>query len=268
MPLLSDISLGRYIPGKSPAHLLDARLKILMVGVLSVAVWAVDTFVGLGLLCALLFLWIMLGKGFTRQMLASAKSLIYIVLAVTIYYGLSGALRSSDDWMGALLNSLSKSTFLSGKLALLWLAAIWMTLCPAPLRVVEALSYLLRPLELIRLPVREFTFTVGLILRFFPDSVTRIGNLYQQLKMRETLAGQAASPKKTSFRKLSLIIDAMALYMNCSLYQSELLALTLIARGYNPFRASSLGSLDRPTAWELGIVLFSMSVIFTSALWF
>ena len=268
MPLLSDITPGRYIPGKSPAHLLDARLKVLMVGVLSLAVWAVDTFVGLGLLCSLLFLWIMLGKGFARQMMVSARGLIYVVLALTIYYCLTGALRSGDDWMGGLLSSLSKSTLLCGKLALLWLAAIWMTLCTAPLRVVEALSYLLRPLELMRLPVREFTFTVGLILRFFPDSVTRIGNFYQQLKIRETLAGQTANRKKTSYRKLNRIIDAMALYMNYSLYQSELLALSLIARGYNPFRPSFLGSLDHPAAWELGIALFSMSVIFTSALWF
>ncbi len=267
MALLNDIMPGRYLPGKSSAHLLDARLKVGMVGALSVAVWAVDTFAGLGLLCALLVIWTVLGGGFIRQMLVSAKSLIYIVLAVSIYYILSEILRSGDYLMGGLMSGAAKSALLCGKLVLLWLAATWMTLCTAPLRVVEALSYLLRPLEFERLPVREFSFTVGLILRFFPDSVARIGNFHRQLKMRDILVQkQTGRPKKYS-RKLGRILDAMALYMHYSLYQSELLALSLISRGYNPFRASFVVSPARPAAWELGIALFSLALIFTCAWW-
>ena len=267
MALLNDILPGSYLPGKSSAHLLDARLKVVMVGALSVAVWAVDTFAGLGLLCALLVIWTVLGRGFIRQMLVSAKSLLYIIVAVSIYYIVSEILRSGDFLVGGLMSGASKSALLCGKLALLWLAATWMTLCTAPLRVVEALSYLLRPLEFVRLPVREFSFTVGLILRFFPDSVARIGNFHRQLKMRDTLVRKQVGPQKEYSRKLSRILDAMALYMQYSLCQSELLALSLISRGYNPFRASFAVSLTRPAAWEFGIALFSLASIFTCAWW-
>jgi len=263
MPFFSDISPGKYLPGNTPAHQMDARLKVLMVAALSVAVWGVESFAGMGLLGALLVVWTLPGGDFLRHLLTSVKSLIYLVLAVAVYFIVSGLLRSGGGCTAGFLDSLLTAALLCGKLTLLWLAAAWLTLCTAPLRVVEALSSLLRPLELARLPVREFSFTVGLILRFFPDSVARIGSFHRQLKMRERLAGQ----KGTSSRRLGRIIDAMVLYMHYSLYQSELLALSLIARGYNPFRASFTVGLSRPAAWELGAALFSAAVIFVCAWW-
>ncbi|MBN2289613.1 MAG: energy-coupling factor transporter transmembrane protein EcfT [Candidatus Glassbacteria bacterium] len=254
---MRDISRGRYFPGKSPAHLLDPRLKVLMVGLLSVAVWYVDSFTGLGLLGLLLAGWTLLGQGFFPRMLLSLRSLVYIVLAVLIYYLFSGVPHPGGGWAAGLI----AAALFCGKVALLWLAATWMTLSTAPLKLAEALGHLLRPLEYMRLPVRELSFTVGLVLRFFPDSVARIGNIHRQLKIRECLAVPDGRPVKKPLRTLGRVIDAMSLYMHYSLYESEMLALSLIARGYNPFRASFPVSLAPPGTWQLGLALLSAFLI-------
>jgi energy-coupling factor transport system permease protein len=267
MSIYSDISMGGYSPGNSPAHRLDPRLKVIMIGIFSLAVWFVDTPIGLGLMSAMLITWTLLGKGFALRMLASAKSLIYIVLAILLYYCISGALNSIDNWTAGMINGLYKAILFCVKLALLWLAASWMTLSTTPQQVVEALSYLLRPLSFTRLPVREFSFTVGLILRFFPDSVARIGDFHRQLKMRECLASTSGEQNKSFFRKLARITEAMALYMNYSLHRSGILALSLVARGYNPFRVSNQISLEPPGIREFGFTLLSVAWIFTCAWW-
>ncbi|MEA2062303.1 MAG: hypothetical protein U9P14_01275, partial [Gemmatimonadota bacterium] len=175
----------------------------------------------------------------------------------------------------ALVSGLARASLLCVKLAILWLAAAWMTASTAPLKIVGALGYLLHPLEALRLPVKEFSFIVGLILRFFPDSASRIASIHSQLRMRQCLAGGPGRQKDSSLPspfppspRLGLVIEAMVLYMHYSLHQAEVLARNLMARGYNPFQAHRGRRLSSPGAWELGLALFSVAVIIAAAAWF
>ena len=267
MAILRDISTGRYSPGNSTVHRLDPRLKVIITGFFSVAVWFVETPAGLGLLCAMLITWIVLGKDLILRMLALSKSLLYILLVIVLYYCISGVIKTGDNWTAGITDGFLTAIPFCVRLTLVWLAAYWMTLSTAPLNIVEALSYLLRPLSFIRLPVHEFSFVVGLVLRFFPDSAARIGDFNRQLKMRECLTRPDGEPEKSAFRKLTRMTEAMALYMNYSLHRSELLALSLVARGYNPFRVSYRVNLDPPGTREFVFAMLSLALIFSCAWW-
>ncbi|HUU27593.1 MAG TPA: energy-coupling factor transporter transmembrane protein EcfT [archaeon] len=259
---------AQYRPGTSRAHFLDARFKVLLAGLLSVAVWSVDSFAGLGIIFSLVGAWVFLLKEQARSIAANLGSLVYIFFLVLLYYGWSEFSGSNGSLGETAQVVLLKSILLTGKLGVVFISAFWLYFSTAPIKVVDALGILLKPLEKIRIPVREFAFIVGLIIRFFPASVARIGDLYRNLRLRETLAGGKNSSFKKYRRAVGRIIDTMVLYMHYSLYEAELLSLSLMARGYNPFRPVRLTDDKTPEVWEVLFTALSAAVIILAACWF
>ena len=66
--------------GRSPACLIDARIKVLLAGILSFAVWKLDSITGLGVTSALVGFWVILARGAIRSILSSLRNFLYIFL--------------------------------------------------------------------------------------------------------------------------------------------------------------------------------------------
>lgn len=267
------MSLSSHYPSfgeaavSSPAHPVDARVKVLLTGILSFAVWKIDSFAGLGITGALVGCWVILTRGAVRAIFSSLRKLLYIFLVVIIYYCWTEASRPGMNLLQGLESALVKSFLLAGKLALLIVAASWLYLSTEPIKVVNALTSLLRPLERLHVPVREFAFVVGLIVRFFPVSVTRISDLYRNFLLREKLRSQNTSSPKGYARALMRVIDTMVLYMHYTLYEAQLLSLSLMSRGYNPFRPLSFAGAEKLTLRDFSFFTISASGIILSAWW-
>lgn len=251
----------------SPARLIDARVKVLLTSILSFAVWELDSFAGLGITGALVGCWVILTRGAIRPIFSGLRKLLYIFLVVIIYYFWAEASRAGMNLLQGLESALVKSLLLAGKLALLIVAAYWLYLSTEPIKVVDALTSLLRPLERLRVPVREFAFVVGLIVRFFPVSVTRISDLYRNFQLREKLRCQNTSSPNRYARALIRVIDTMVLYMHYTLYEAQLLSLSLMSRGYNPFRPLSLAVDEKFTLGDFSFFTISASGIILTAWW-
>jgi energy-coupling factor transport system permease protein len=251
----------------SPAHLIDARVKVLLTGILSFAVWGIDSFTGLGITGVLVGCWVILTRGALRAILSSLRKLVYIFLAVIIYYCWAEASRPGMNLLQGFDSALAKSLLLTGKLALLIAAAFWLYLTTEPMKVVDALTSLLRPLERLRLPVREFAFVVGLIVRFFPASLTRIKDLHRNFQLKENLRFQKTGSGNRYARVLMRVIDTMVLYMHYSLYEAQLLSLSLMSRGYNPFRPLSLAVAEKLTLRDFSFFTISATGIILTAWW-
>ena len=251
----------------SPAHLIDARIKVLLTGILSFAVWGIDSFAGVGITGVLVAWWLILTRGAFRAALSGLSKLIFIFLAVIIYYCWAEASRPGVELLQALEGALAKSFLLTAKVALMVVAAFWLYLSTEPMKVVDALSSLLRPLERFRVPVREFAFVVGLIIRFFPASVTRIKDLHRNFKLKEKLRCQKSGAARRCARALMRVIDTMVLYMHYSLYEAQLLSLSLMSRGYNPFRPLNLAVGEKFSCRDFSFFTVSASGIILTALW-
>lgn len=251
----------------SPARLIDARVKVLLTGLLSLAVWGIDSLAGLGIAAALVGWWLILTRSEVAPIFSGLRKLLYIFLVLIIYYCWAEASRPGMNLVAALEGALIKSLLLAGKLVLLIVAAYWLYLSTEPMKVIDALTSLLRPLERLRVPVREFAFVVGLIVRFFPASVTRIGNLRRNFQLKEKLRCQKTSSANRYARALMRVIDTMVLYMHYTLYESQLLSLSLISRGYNPFRPISLAVAKKLTLRDFSFFTISASGIILTAWW-
>ncbi len=261
MPRLFKGIAGQYRPGATLAHVLDARVKVLVTGLLSVAVWSVEGLPGLGLMAAVVAVWLWLLRDAARRILDSlAGGVIYIFVLALLYYSWTDLPRLGLD-PAAVAAVLRASLLITGKLGLTLAAAYWLYFSTAPMKVVEAIGALLRPLERLRLPVGQFAFTVGLVIRFFPASLTRLRDLHRNLQHRERLAAAARGKPARWRRTMGRVIDTMVLYMQHSLHDAELLSLSLMARGYDPYRPLVPGALARPGARDLVFLGLSIALI-------
>jgi len=250
----------------SPAYRLDARFKVLLLGVLSGAVWNLDTFAGLGMVWLLILIWIGMARGAGRTIFTALRRMLYLLLLIIAYYSWAEISRPGMAIIRGMEAALARSFLLAGKLAILLVAAYWLYLSTAPMKVVDALSSVLRPLERLRVPVRELAFTVGLIIRYFPSSLARIKDLYRNFQLREKLSPGREGPSGNKYlRAVMRVIDTMVLYMHYSLYESQLLSLSLLSRGYNPFRPVSLAASAKPGYRDYLFLAVSAAVIVLAA---
>ena len=267
MPSFLKVQISAQATTGSLVHSFDPRLKILMIGILSVAVWQVDSLAGLAIVVLWLAGWVALLRNRARSILNNLKILIYLTFLAGLYYGWAELAGPANTLGEALKSILINTTLLVGKLAVLIAASYWIYLSTAPLKVVDALCSLLKPLEKIRLPVREFAFIVGLVVRFFPESVERISDLYRTLQLREKLIHRSDLVRNRYRRAAERVIDTMVLYMHYSLHEAELLALSLMSRGYNPFRPVRMTTGQNLSFWEIAVFILSSGVIVSTAWW-
>ncbi len=259
------IFMGRYTPGRTLAHRLDTRIKVSMIGLYSVLIWSVNTWNGLGLMLLVSAGWALLAGGAAGRMLVPLRGLAVVSLFVLAYYIWSGVSFAAPVRAGHLLQALSRTIFLMGKISLTLVSAAWLYLFTPPLKVVDALGSLLRPLERLKIPVREFSFTVGLVLRFFPEAVGRIGEFHRLLQLRGKTGENPGGPLKRLTVVIKRVVDTMVLYMHYSLHGSQMVALGLFVRGYNPFRKVHPARFRNPLAWEYAVLAVSCGAILAAA---
>ncbi|MCE5272757.1 energy-coupling factor transporter transmembrane protein EcfT [bacterium] len=267
MTVGGSIQLGRYTPGRSPAHCLDTRIKVLLTGLFSVAIWKVSTPAGLALMAVLVLGWAALARSAARHMLAPLRGMSVLGLFVLGYYLWSGVSFGGAGLAGELLQALWRSALLLGKIALVLAAAAWLYLYTPPLRVVDALSALLAPLERLHVPVRQFAFSVGLVLRFFPEAAGRLGQFHRVLVLRERNGAGQGGFLSRAMSAPRRVVDVMVLYMHYSLHSSRLVAQGLLTRGYNPFRPVHPPAAARPAPWEWAVLTLSCTAICGGWLW-
>ncbi len=248
----------------SLAHGIDARAKVIVLTVLSLAVWSVDTLSGLGLNVLLCASMLALAGNRAGKALGGLRKLWSVFVLVVIYYlwaeySLGGAVA-----LEGLPEVLGSSLMLCGKLAVLVTTALWLYYSTPPLKVVDSLTSLLRPLERIKVPVGELGFTVGLVLRTFPSALSRIRQLFFTLRRQGKLADSRTGYLARLGRNVRTVIDTMVCYMHYTLHEAESLSLSLMARGYNPFRPPVQSTNRRFTAGDWLFCVVSLTIIILS----
>jgi energy-coupling factor transport system permease protein len=168
MTPLTHLQLGLFLPGNSPLHRCDPRLKLLAVPALVAATFAagkvgqlfVLTLVALGAWLLSRLPWATWGR--------TGRTLRWLFLFTLVVHTLFSPGRTlfGQSWLSAdgLLTGLLTCWRLA--LALGFVALLSATTPPAGLA--GALAALLRPLEKLRVPVRDWAEILMLVLHFIP----------------------------------------------------------------------------------------------------
>ncbi len=178
---------GRYLPKNSFIHKLDPRFKILEIFAISIVLFFIPSFWGLGIIA----LWLAVWAGISRISflfffrLISRLWFFFVMIAFiqlfqgsgTVWIELPLPLRVTQ---GGVFNAV----LLSSRLILLVFASLLLSATTSPLRFVDGIEGILRFFRVSKEQSHEIAMVMGISIRFFPSIQLEWNTLIKAQKSR------------------------------------------------------------------------------------
>ena len=168
--MFSNITLGQYIPGRSPLHRMDPRFKLGLTVAGIVLVFVANNFASLAVSAALVLTAAGISGISLRQYLKSLKGILVLILftaALNLFYG-SGEPLWQWGFLRITTGSVSNAVFIAARIVCLILLSAALTYTTSPTQLTDAIERLLKPLSKLRVPVHDFAMMMTIALRFVP----------------------------------------------------------------------------------------------------
>ncbi len=169
----APVPFGQYVPGASPVHRVEARVKIGVTAAFTVALFAVETWQGLALAIAVVGSLVVL-SGVPLRLVARGLRPIAWLMAFTVLA--NGLALSSDgaEWalgpVGVDGAGLARGVFFAVRVLVLVAGTSLVTLTTSPVELTDALSRLMRPFGKWRFPADDVAMMLTIALRFIPTT--------------------------------------------------------------------------------------------------
>ena len=174
---MNNMALGRYRPYQTSIHKLDARVKI--IGMISVIVAIFLNygstplnFIVYGFLFLGLFIVMLLGKVSIRGVLKAFKAMWLMAVFILIFNIFTPMNQTGGyfDINGFKLYyaALYNTAYIFVRLFLMIMTTSILTTTTAPMEITFGLEFLMTPLKWIKIPVTAFAMILALALRFIP----------------------------------------------------------------------------------------------------
>lgn len=167
-----NLQVSAYVPGSSPVHRCDARVKITLLVAYTVALFLEATWLGQVLLalsfCALLAL-----SRISAGRVLKMGLPVYVLAAVTVLF----ATINANVGFGL-------GCFYGVRMILLVLASLLLAYTTTSTMLTNALCWFMRPLRLLRVPVDDIATVCCLALRFIPLTAQELCIVHDALYSR------------------------------------------------------------------------------------
>lgn len=176
--------LGQYLATGSLLHQMDGRSKFVGSLILTSIVFWNDTWAQHLLMTFVVFLLGSISKIPFHKLGAGLRLPLWFALGSFIIHTLTTPGQELYQVLGltVTLEGLIQGMLIGWRLLLLAGIAIILTATTSPLALTSALEVLLRPLEKIKLPVRQLALMMGLALRFIPI-IAEEGQMLRQAQL-------------------------------------------------------------------------------------
>jgi len=168
--MLKDITIGQYIPGDTPVHNLDPRIKIIITFVFIAALFFINKFFGYLFVVAFMLLAVGLSKIPVRYIFKGLKPLFVIILltvALNIFMT-EGEVIYTIWKLKVTKEGLIQAAFMALRLIFLITGASLLTLTTSPISLTDGIEKLLNPFRRIGVPAHELAMMMTIALRFIP----------------------------------------------------------------------------------------------------
>lgn len=187
--MIRDITLGQYIPGRSPIHRLDPRMKISLTFLFIVFLFVATNFQGLLTMAVLMFA-VLLCSGVTLSLyFKSLKAILFIIIftgALNLFYGTGNVLWSCPFWSAMQITDggVRNAVFISVRIVCLILFSSVLTFTTTPTELTDALERIMKPLEFLHVKVHEIAMMMTIALRFVPTLLEETDTIMNAQKAR------------------------------------------------------------------------------------
>lgn len=169
--LIKSITIGQYLPGTSPLHRLDPRLKIISLILYITAIFFVRTFAGYGaafLFTAFLLLLARLPLGYVIRGLRPVLFLVAFTILLHFFMTKGGEVLVRIGPLSVESAGVRLGFFMSLRLLFLVVTTSLLTLTTSPIALTDGIEYLLKPFKRVGLPAHEIAMMMTIALRFIP----------------------------------------------------------------------------------------------------
>ena len=228
--MLNNIQLGRYYPGDSFLHLMDTRVKIVLLILYLALVFAIKDWLAYGILTASVFSLIIVSRTSLKMMLSSLKPILWLIIFMMVVHFVStpGEILWKKYIIIVTVEGVERGLYYSLRLVLLILISTLLTFTTSPLKLTDAIEALLSPLKKIGVPVHEFALMVTIALRFIPTLIEETDKI-----MKAQMSRGADFRTGNILTRLKALIPIMVPLFLAAFRRADELALAMEARCYH-----------------------------------
>ncbi len=256
------ITIGQYLPTASLIHRLDPRARLLMGGMLLMAL-TVSTHVGgimLGIICILGML--ALSKVPLRYAVRGLLPPLPFIAFLALLQILFGPQRETMlfSWGPVHISTLSilNAVTLTLRFAALVLTVSWMSLCMSTSDMIRGLEALLHPLNKIRFPTQDFILMIQVALHFVPILAREAERI---AKAQASRGADWGTGKGGLLRRARQAMPILVPLFLAALQRAETMALAMEARGYRGTGRTSMKTLQFQRVDGLAVLLTTIVAI-------
>ncbi|MBE7027709.1 MAG: energy-coupling factor transporter transmembrane protein EcfT [Ruminococcaceae bacterium] len=185
--MLSDITLGQYLPIDSPLHKLDPRTKILSIIVIIIAIFLAGSPISYIVCSAFIFGVIIMSKVSLKMYFKSLKPIWFVILFTSILnmfltqgemvyvFGIKTYIKYEGIYLAVKM---------AIRLVLLILASSALTYTTSPITLTDGIESLLKPLSKIGFPSHELAMMMSIAIRFIPTLIEETEKIIKAQKAR------------------------------------------------------------------------------------
>ncbi|HAI52021.1 MAG: energy-coupling factor transporter transmembrane component T [Limnochordia bacterium] len=242
-----NLTIGQHIPGNSVVHRLDPRTKILGTTLLIVLLFAVNGFIGYGLVALAIAGVIHLAKLPWRYVIRGLRPLL-VILLLTV--GLNVFLTEGEVifrlWFLTITREgLARGGMMGTRLVLLIVGTSLLTLTTSPIQLTDGIESLLNPFRRLGVPAHELAMMMTIALRFIPTLLEETEKI-----MKAQMARGADFQSGGLMQRAKSLIPLLVPLFVSAFRRADELAIAMEARGYRggqgrtKFRELRFGRID------------------------
>lgn len=227
--MLKNITIGQYIPGNTPIHRLDPRVKILATIAYITVLFLISGFFPYIYVLAYLGTVVWLSGISVKTLLKSLKPLAIIII-LTIIFNVFMAPGEPLFKLGFLVvtkEGLSLAVYMGLRLMFLITGASLLTLTTSPIQLTDGIEKLLNPFRKIGVPAHELAMMMTIALRFIPTLLDETDKI-----MKAQMARGADFESGNLFNRAKAMIPLLVPLFISAFRRAEELALAIEARCY------------------------------------
>lgn len=227
---MNKLILGRYFPGDSPIHMLDARAKLLSGISFIVIVFLANNWQSYLLLWLFTFFVMILSGVGIRVYIRGVRPLIWLIIFTVILQTLftSGSI-TYFEWgpINISQSGLIKGVYIFSRFVMIVFVSTVVTLTTKPIDLTDAINFLLRPLQKLKVPVDELSLMLSISLRFVPNLLDETQKVMDAQRARGADFGEGSL-----LRQMKTLVPVLLPLFVSSLNRAEEMANVMEARGY------------------------------------
>lgn len=252
--MLTDITIGQYIPGDSIIHRLDPRMKIIITIILITALFFIGKFIGFAFFLVYVASIIIIARLPFKKIIKGLKPILFLVLLTLllhVFLTKGGEVYWQWKFISIEAEGVYTGFFMVSRIVLLIMFTSLLTLTTSPLQLTDGIEYLLKPLKKFGVPASELAMMMTIALRFIPTLLEETRKIMKAQKARGADFESGGLIKKAK----SLIPLLVPLFVS-AFRRADELALAMESRGYrggeNRTRMNVL-TLSNRDYWALGV---------------